>query len=107
MISDEEVSQWEEETINLYESEPYQYSFTKYIYWKLEQLSCILVLRNRDWFKNNIGQLEKVWKIVEEERVSGFQHRAPKISLSKKQPQSQPPIKLEPNLLTYLSILKK
>ena len=107
LISDEEVSQWEEETINLYESEPYQYSFTKYIYWKLEQLSCILVLRNRDWFKNNIGQLEKVWKIVEEERVSGFQHRAPKISLSKKQPQSQPPIKLEPNLLTYLSILKK
>jgi putative phage-type endonuclease len=107
LISDEEVSQWEEETINLYESEPYQYSFTKYIYWKLEQISCIIVLRNRDWFKNNIGQLEKIWKIVEEERVSGFQHRAPKISLSKKQAQSNQPIKLEPNLLTYLSILKK
>jgi putative phage-type endonuclease len=107
LSSDEEVSQWEEETINLYESELYQYSFTKYIYWKLEQLSCILVLRNRDWFKNNIGQLEKVWKIVEEERVTGFQHRAPKNTLLKKSQQLQQPLTKEPNLFTYLSILKK
>ena len=75
--SDEEVSQWEDETITLYESEPYQYTYTKYIYWKLEKISCVLVLRNREWFKNNIGQLEKVWKIVEEERVTGYEHRAP------------------------------
>jgi len=75
--TDEEVSQWEDETITLYESEPYQYTYTKYIYWKLEKLSCVLVLRNREWFKNNIGQLEKVWKIVEEERVTGYEHRAP------------------------------
>lgn len=107
LIYDEEVSQWEEETINLYESELYQYSFTKYIYWKLEQLSCVLVLRNRDWFKNNIGQLENVWKIVEEERITGFQHRAPKNSLSKKQQSFQQPLTKEPNLFTYLSILKK
>ena len=73
----EEVSEWEDETITLYESEPYQYSFTKYIYWKLEQLSCVLVLRNREWFKNNIGQLGNVWAIVEKERVSGYEHRAP------------------------------
>ena len=37
----------------------------------------MLVLRNRDWFKNNIEQLEKVWKIIEEERITGFEHRAP------------------------------
>jgi len=73
----EEVLQWEDDTITLYESEPYQYTYTKYIYWKLEQISCVLVLRNREWFKNNIGQLGKVWKIVEEERVTGYEHRAP------------------------------
>jgi putative phage-type endonuclease len=78
----EEVSEWEDETITLYESEPYQYSFTKYIYWKLEQLSCVLVLRNREWFKNNIGQLGNVWTIVEKERVTGYDHRAPKTTLS-------------------------
>jgi putative phage-type endonuclease len=75
--TNEEVSQWEEETITLYESEPYQYTYTIYIYWKLEQMSCVLVLRNHEWFKNNIGQLEKVWKIIEEERVTGYEHRAP------------------------------
>jgi putative phage-type endonuclease len=79
----EEVSEWEDETITLYESEPYQYSFTKYIYWKLEQLSCVLVLRNREWFKNNIGQLGNVWAIVEKERVSGYEHRAPKSTFKK------------------------
>jgi putative phage-type endonuclease len=75
--TDEEVLQWEDETITLYESEPYNYTYTKYIYWKLEKISCVLVLRNRDWFKNNIGQLENVWKIVEKERVTGYEHRAP------------------------------
>jgi len=77
LISDEEVTKWEDETIELYESEVYQYSFTKYIYWKLEQLSCVLVLRNREWFKNNIGQLANVWTIVEQERITGYDHRAP------------------------------
>jgi len=79
----EEVSEWEEETITLYESDVYNYSFTKYIYWKLEYLSCVLVLRNREWFKNNIGQLENVWTIVEKERITGYEHRAPKSTFKK------------------------
>ena len=49
----------------------------KFLYWKLDKLSCVLVLRNKDWFKNNIGQLEKVWKTIETERITGFEHRAP------------------------------
>jgi putative phage-type endonuclease len=72
-----DIDVWEENTIKKYESEPYKYSFLRFIYWKLEKLSCILVLRKKDWFKNNIGQLENVWKIVEKERVSGYEHRAP------------------------------
>jgi hypothetical protein len=35
------------------------------------------VLRDREWFQNNIGKLEKVWKTIEEERVTGYEHRAP------------------------------
>ena len=73
----EDISKWEEENIEKYESEPFNYSFLKFIYWKLDKLSCVLVLRNKDWFKNNIGQLEKVWKTIEAERVTGFEHRAP------------------------------
>jgi len=49
----------------------------KNIYWKLEKLSCVLVLRNKEWFKNNVEQIEKIWKIIEEERITGYEHRAP------------------------------
>jgi putative phage-type endonuclease len=81
----EDISRWEEENIEKYESEPFNYSFLKFIYWKLDKLSCVLVLRNKDWFKNNIGQLEKVWKTIETERVTGFEHRAP-VKKQKKEP---------------------
>jgi DNA polymerase II small subunit/DNA polymerase delta subunit B len=49
----------------------------KTIYWKLEHLSCVLVCRNRQWFKDNIAELETIWLIVEKERISGYEHRAP------------------------------
>jgi putative phage-type endonuclease len=81
----DDIAKWEEENIEKYESEPFNYSFLKFIYWKLDKLSCILVLRNKDWFKNNIGQLEKVWKTIEAERVTGFEHRAP-VKKQKKEP---------------------
>jgi len=80
-----DVSNWEDFTISKYESEPYQYTFLKFIYWKLEKLSCVQVSRNREWFKNNVGQLEKVWKTIEEERVTGYEHRAPNKKLKKEQ----------------------
>ena len=77
IVTQQSIMDWEEDLISLYQSEKYNYTFLKFIYWRLEQLSCVLVLRNREWFKNNIGQLEKVWKIIEEERVTGYKHRAP------------------------------
>ena len=86
----DDISNWEETTVQKYESEPYKYTFLKFIYWKLEKLSCVLVLRNKEWFKNNVGQLEKVWKIIEEERVTGYQHRAPNKKQKKEQPTFKP-----------------
>ena len=77
IVTHQSIMDWEEDLISLYQSEKYNYTFLKFIYWRLEHLSCVLVLRNREWFKNNIGQLEKVWKIIEEERVTGYEHRAP------------------------------
>jgi putative phage-type endonuclease len=77
-VKPSDVDEWENNTLNMYESEPYKYIYMKTIYWKLEVLSCVLVLRNREWFKNNIGQLENVWKIIEQERITGYEHRAPK-----------------------------
>ena len=82
----DDVASWEETTIQKYESSPYNYTFIKFIYWRLEKLSCVLVLRNKDWFKNNVGQLEKVWKTIEEERITGYEHRAPARRVKKEQP---------------------
>lgn len=73
----QQILDWEEDTISLYQSEEYNYTFLKFIYWKLDVISCILVLRKKDWFKNNIGQLENVWKTIEKERITGYEHRAP------------------------------
>jgi putative phage-type endonuclease len=85
-----DISNWEDTIVQKYESEPYKYTFLKFIYWKLEKLSCVLVLRNKDWFNNNVGQLEKVWKIIEEERVTGYEHRAPNKRAKKEQLQFKP-----------------
>jgi putative phage-type endonuclease len=48
------------------------------IYWYLDQYSCVLVRRNRLWFQEAVPILQKVWETVEEERKSGYEHRAPK-----------------------------
>jgi hypothetical protein len=63
--------------VSKYESEKHNMLFIKHIYWKLEKVSCVLVTRNKKWFQDNIGQIENIWRIIEKERISGFNHRAP------------------------------
>jgi putative phage-type endonuclease len=72
-----EIDEWEEKMIEKYESEEHNMLWIKNHYWKLEKLSCVLILRNRKWFQDNIGQLEKVWNIILKERETGYDHRAP------------------------------
>lgn len=48
------------------------------VYWGLDQYSCVLVKRNRVWFDAAIPNIEKIWRIVEKERTTGCEHRAPK-----------------------------
>jgi putative phage-type endonuclease len=88
-LSETDITKWEDDTLSLYQSEEYKYTYMKFIYWKLEVFSCVLVLRNKEWFKNNIPQLEKVWKIIEQERVSGYEHRAP-VKKVKKETDNKP-----------------
>ena len=83
IVEESDVTKWEDNTLSLYQSDKYNYTYMKFIYWKLEVFSCILVLRNKEWFNNNVPQLGKVWKIIEEERVSGYEHRAPNKKIKK------------------------
>jgi putative phage-type endonuclease len=73
-----DIEQWHENIVDYYQCNPeFNYIYMKTIYWKLEHLSCVLVCRNRQWFSDNITSLEEIWKIVEKERVSSYEHRAP------------------------------
>ena len=47
-------------------------------YWGLDQYSCVLVKRNRTWFAAAIPRIERIWRIIEKERVAGCEHRVPK-----------------------------
>lgn len=53
-------------------------TWSKNIYWKLDQVSCVLVLRNKFWFAAAIPYLEEIWGIIQKEKVTGYEHRAPK-----------------------------
>ena len=51
----------------------------KYVYWKLETYSCILVPRCKMWFDLNVIYLDSIWKTIEEERINGeYIKRSPK-----------------------------
>jgi len=89
IVEETDITKWEDDTLSLYQSDKYNYTYMKFIYWKLDVFSCVLVLRNKDWFKNNIPQLEKVWKIIEQERITGYEHRAP-VKKAKKEEGNKP-----------------
>jgi hypothetical protein len=72
-----DINEWIEEELKKYESEPYEYMYMKTIYWKLEKISCVLVCRNREWFQTNIEEMEHFWKLIEYERINGYEHRQP------------------------------
>jgi len=41
------------------------------IYWKLEVISCILVLRNKLWFKNVLPLIAYFWEVLTKEKENG------------------------------------
>jgi putative phage-type endonuclease len=75
MVEEYYDSTWEPEQIA--ECEKNGLTWIKNIYWRLEEVSCVLVLRNRKWFQDNIGELASVWDTILKERDTGFAHRAP------------------------------
>ena len=69
-----EYLNWKENKINNNK----ELSFIKDVYWKLEISSCVLVLRNKYWFNQALPIIKNFWNIVTTEKVTGYQHRAPK-----------------------------
>ena len=80
----DKLDSWEEEQQEKYKN--LGMSWIKNIYWRLEEVSCVLVLRNRKWFQDNIHTLADVWDTVLKERETGCEHRAPNKRIKKEQP---------------------
>jgi hypothetical protein len=65
IIHPHDIIDWEDKMVELYQSSKYNYVYIKYLYWKLEEYSCVLVCRNRDWFVNAIPDLQEIWTTIE------------------------------------------
>lgn len=74
---------WEETTMTTYQDEGL--IWIKNIYWKLETISCVLVVRNNLWFECVIYDIRNFWKIIDYERHHGFNHRKAKKRIKKVQ----------------------
>ena len=55
----------------------HNHMWCKNIYWWLDELSCVLVLRNKFWFKAAVPILTDLWKTIEHEKTHGYEHRSP------------------------------
>jgi putative phage-type endonuclease len=73
---DEEYTEWE--TAVFAKHERAHNIWVRTIYWYLDEYSCVVVRRNRLWFSEAVKVLERVWATIEEERETGYEHRAPK-----------------------------
>ncbi len=71
-----EYDRWEAEIFTKHER--LGSTWVRTIYWYLDQYSCVLVRRNRLWFEEAVPILQQVWETIENERESGYEHRAPK-----------------------------
>jgi putative phage-type endonuclease len=65
-------------------------NWVKNIYWKLDQVSCVLVLRNKLWFTAVIPELKAIWATIEKEKQEGYSHRGPKKGTIKVKKLTQP-----------------
>lgn len=58
--------------------------FIKYIYWYLDTYSCIIVPRNKKWFQDNLNAFRTAWETIQQEKITGFEHRMPTKKLPSK-----------------------
>ena len=86
-LTKESIDQWVETTRTNCRS----WSLYSIDYWYLEKQSCILVERNKQWFKEACHLIEETWNTIIKERETGYDHRA-----AKKRPVKTPGLEIVP-----------
>jgi hypothetical protein len=76
-ISKTDFKLWEKQTMTTHLNQKHSWFIN--LYWKLEEVSCVLVDRNKLWFAAANIELEKTWHIINKEKQDGsYILRAPK-----------------------------
>lgn len=66
---------WINEQISEMQSQ--NFNLQTIIYWYLDEISCVLILRNTEWFKTAVYKIETIWNTILNERENGYNHRIP------------------------------
>ena len=72
--NEEEYNKWQNEIMDKHSN----LTWIKNIYWKLDEVSCVCVERNKQWFKRAMPYFKNAWNIIQHEKKNGYQHREPK-----------------------------
>jgi len=95
-LNERSITEWINKT-NL-EMESDNYILYKTIYWKLDEISCVVIHRNKQWFKHAQPKIKELWDIIEKERIEGYEHRAAKkrtVSIDHTQKENKCLVKLD------------
>jgi putative phage-type endonuclease len=79
-LSQSEFNSWNDKILNQYKD----YTWFKNIYWYLDEVSVVLVIRNKLWFSAAKEVLTNLWKTICYEKKHGYEHRQPKKRSSNK-----------------------
>jgi len=67
----ERIEQWIQQSLS-------EFEYSEIIHWYLDEYSCIPIKRDREWFQQNIEKFKEAWQIIQQEKVTGYEHRKPK-----------------------------
>lgn len=70
----EKCQQWMDECLESNKT----MTWIRNIYWRLDEYSCVLVPRNKQWFAASLPQFKKTWDTILYDRQHGHDHRKPK-----------------------------
>ena len=73
-LEENEILKWIDKT----KVENEQNQIHKIIYWKLDEISCVVIHRNNKWLEKALPQIQNIWNIIEKERIEGYEHRRAK-----------------------------
>lgn len=76
LMDENEYEEWEQNIMDKNCASGMKWIHT--FYWRLQYVSCVLVPRNKPWFMSVIDKIKDTWETIEKERITGYQHRAPK-----------------------------